>query len=121
MKKREQLPIQPCSTQELEEALEVLEGRWKILILFHLFSAPVLRFSELRRAMPGISQKMLIQQLRDLEKDGVVHRKVYAEVPPKVEYMLTKDGAALRPALKALKSWAASRKMPSSVKKKPAS
>jgi len=72
MKKREQLPIQPCSTQELEEALEVLEGRWKILILFHLFSAPVLRFSELRRAMPGISQKMLIQQLRDLEKDRVV-------------------------------------------------
>ena len=117
MKKPDQLPIQPCSTQELEEALEVLEGRWKILILFHLFSAPVLRFSELRRAMPGISQKMLIQQLRDLEKDGVVHRKVYAEVPPKVEYMLTKDGAALRPALKALKSWAASRKMPSSVKK----
>src|ERR1700733_1992411 len=99
MKKPDQLPIQPCSTQELEEALEVLEGRWKILILFHLFSAPVLRFSELRRAMPGISQKMLIQQLRDLEKDGVVHRKVYAEVPPKVEYMLTKDRAALRLSL----------------------
>jgi len=55
-----------------------------------------------------------------LEKDGVVHRKVYPEVPPKVEYMLTKDGAALRPALKALKSWAESRKMPSSIKKNPA-
>ena len=52
-------------------------------------------------------------QLRDLEKDGVVHRKVYPEVPPKVEYMLTKDGAALRPALKVLKSWAESRKVPS--------
>jgi DNA-binding HxlR family transcriptional regulator len=65
---------------------------------------------------------MLIQQLRDLEKDGVVHRKVYTEVPPKVEYMLTKDGAAaLRPALKALKFWAESRKIPASVKKKPAS
>jgi DNA-binding HxlR family transcriptional regulator len=73
----------------LEATLKVLEGRWKILILFHLFSAPVLRFSELRRAVSGISQKMLIQQLRDLEKDGVVHRKVYPEVPPKVEYMLT--------------------------------
>jgi len=60
---------------------------------------PVLRFSELRRAVSGISQKMLIQQLRDLEKDGVVHRKVYPEVPPKVEYMLTKDGLAIRPAL----------------------
>jgi DNA-binding HxlR family transcriptional regulator len=98
MKKPDQLPIQPCSTQELEEALKVLEGRWKILILFHLFSAPVLRFSELRRAMPGISQKMLIQQLRDLERDRVVSRKVYPEVPPKVEYSLTKDGTALLPS-----------------------
>jgi DNA-binding HxlR family transcriptional regulator len=104
---------------ELEEVLKMLEGRWKIVILFHLFSAPVLRFSELRRAVSGISQKMLIQQLRGLEKDGVVHRKVYPEVPPKVEYRLTKDGVALRPALKALKSWAESRK-PSSAKKKPA-
>jgi DNA-binding HxlR family transcriptional regulator len=121
MKKTKQTLTQTCSTVELEEALKVLEGRWKILILFHLFSAPMLRFSELRRAVCGISQKMLIQQLRDLEKDGVVHRKVYPEVPPKVEYMLTKDGAALRPALKALKSWAGSRKIPSSVKKTPAS
>ena len=121
MKKQKHIFTPTCSTVELEEALKVLEGRWKILILFHLFSAPVLRFSELRRAVSGISQKMLIQQLRDLEKDGVVHRKVYPEVPPKVEYMLTNDGAALCPALKALKSWAASRKMPSSVKKKPAS
>jgi len=96
----------------------VLEGRWKILILFHLFGAPVLRFSELRRVIPGISQKMLIQQLRDLEKDGVVNRKVYPEVPPKVEYMLTKDGVALRPTLRALKSWAASRKTWSSDKEK---
>jgi DNA-binding HxlR family transcriptional regulator len=86
------------------------------LILFHLFSAPVLRFSELRRAMVGISQKMLIQQLRDLEKDGVVAREVYPEVPPKVEYKLTKDGMALRAALKALKSWAASRDARLSVK-----
>src|SRR6267378_5841096 len=118
MKKPDQLPIQPCSTQELEEALKVLEGRWKILILFHLFSAPVLRFSELRRVIPGISQKMLIQQLRDLEKDGVINRKVYPEVPPKVEYMLTQDGVALRPALRALKSWAASRKTWSSDNRK---
>lgn len=121
MKKQKQIFTPTCSTVELEEALRVLEGRWKILILFHLFSAPVLRFSELRRAVSGISQKMLIQQLRDLEKDGVVHRKVYPEVPPKVEYMLTKDGVALRPALKALKSWAESRNISSSIKKKPAS
>jgi DNA-binding HxlR family transcriptional regulator len=121
MKKTKQTFTQTCSIVELEEALKVLEGRWKILILFHLFSAPMLRFSELRRAMSGISQKMLIQQLRDLEKNGVVHRKVYPEVPPKVEYRLTKDGVALCPALKALKFWAESRKIPASAKKKPAS
>ena len=117
MKKPNQLPIQPCSTQELEEALELLEGRWKILILFHLFSAPVLRFSELRRAMPGISQKMLIQQLRDLERDCVVSRKVYPEVPPKVEYSLTKDGTALLPSLRELQSWAAARKATPPIRK----
>ena len=116
MKKPDQLPIQPCSTQELEEALKVLEGRWKILILFHLFSAPVLRFSELRRAMPGISQ-MMIQQLRDLERDRVVSRKVYPEVPPKVEYSLTKDGTALLPSLRELKSWAAARKATPPIRK----
>jgi DNA-binding HxlR family transcriptional regulator len=98
-----------CSTVELEEAIKTIEGRWKILILFHLFGAQVLRFSELRRAITGVSQKMLIQQLRDLEKDGIVERKVYPEVPPKVEYRLTKTGSALRPALKALQSWAISR------------
>jgi DNA-binding HxlR family transcriptional regulator len=115
MKKTQQTP-EPCPTAELEEAIKVLEGRWKILIIFHLFSAPVLRFSELRRAMAGISQKMLIQQLRDLEKDGVVARKVYPEVPPKVEYKLTTDGIAIRAALKALKFWAASRDVRGSVK-----
>jgi DNA-binding HxlR family transcriptional regulator len=118
MKNPQQLSTPECSIGELEEALKVLEGRWKILILFHLFRAPVLRFSELRRAIPGISQKMLIQQLRDLEKDGVVDRKVYSEIPPKVEYTLTKDGVALRPALRALKSWATLRKKWSSDKRK---
>jgi DNA-binding HxlR family transcriptional regulator len=98
-----------CSAQELEDALSVLDGRWKTLIIYHLFTAPVLRFSDLRRAVEGISQKMLIQQLRDLENDGVIFRKVYPVVPPKVEYGLTKDGLALRPALQALQDWAQSR------------
>src|SRR5882724_3501712 len=110
MNKLQQISRPECGTVELEQALKALEGRWKMLILFHLFRAPVLRFSELRRAIPGISQKMLIQQLRDLEKDGVVDRKVYPEIPPKVEYTLTKNGVALRPALRALKSWATLRK-----------
>jgi DNA-binding HxlR family transcriptional regulator len=109
MKQAPKTLMQPCSTSDLEEALEVLEGRWKMLILFHLFCAPVLRFSQLRRAIAGISQKMLIQQLRELERDGVVGRKVYPEVPPRVEYILTQEGIALRPALQALQSWAGSR------------
>ncbi len=109
MKRKKTIPSHACSAHELEDALRVLDGRWKTLILYHLFTAPVLRFSDLRRAVEGISQKMLIQQLRDLEADGVIFRKVYPVVPPKVEYGLTKDGLALRPALQALQVWAQSR------------
>ena len=76
------LGVVHCSADQLTEALRVLEGRWKTLIIYHLFTAPVLRYSELRRAIPGVSQKMLIQQLRDLERDGVISRTVYPEVPP---------------------------------------
>jgi len=98
----------PCTSVEVEAAIKVLEGRWKMIIIFHLFSAPALRFSELQRAIPGISQKMLIQQLRDLEGHGIVTRKIYPEVPPKVEYALSESGLALRPALLALQAWGAS-------------
>jgi len=101
--------MQPCSASHLEDALKVLGGRWKMLILFHLFSAPMLRFSQLHRTISDISHKMLAQQLRELERDGVVDRRVYPEVPPKVEYALTQDGIALLPALHALQRWAASR------------
>ena len=94
----------------VEEALKILEGRWKMLILFHLFARPVLRFSELERAIPKVSQKMLIQQLRELERDGMVTRTVYPQVPPKVEYALTAIGRELCPALDALLEWAALRK-----------
>src|SRR5947199_4552586 len=78
------------AAHDVENALRVLEGRWKLIILFHLFGGKVLRFSDLERAIPAISQKMLIQQLRQMEADGVVHRTVYQQVPPKVEYRLTK-------------------------------
>jgi DNA-binding HxlR family transcriptional regulator len=91
----------------VERALRMLEGRWKLVILFHLFGGKVLRFSELERAIPGISQKMLIQQLRQLEDDDVVRRVVHHQVPPKVEYGLTEWGQALCPALDALLIWAA--------------
>jgi DNA-binding HxlR family transcriptional regulator len=91
----------------VEQALQVLEGRWKLVILFHLFGGKLLRFSELGRAIPAISQKMLIQQLRQLENDGIVRRIVHHQVPPKVEYGLTDWGQALCPALDALLKWAA--------------
>ena len=90
----------------VEDALKVLEGRWKLIILFHLFGGKVLRFSDLERAIPAISQKMLIQQLRQMESDGVVRRTIYQQVPPKVEYRLTKWGQALCPALDGLLKWA---------------
>jgi DNA-binding HxlR family transcriptional regulator len=93
----------------LEQALKVLEGRWKLVILFHLFDGKLLRFSELERAIPSISQKMLIQQLRQMETDGVVRRIVHHQVPPKVEYGLTDWGQALCPALDEMLKWAASR------------
>jgi DNA-binding HxlR family transcriptional regulator len=93
----------------VEDAFRMLEGRWKMVIIFHLFAREVLRFSELERAIPGVSQKMLIQQLRDLERDGIVIRTVHPQVPPKVEYALTKWGQAMCPALDHLLEWAALR------------
>jgi DNA-binding HxlR family transcriptional regulator len=102
--------LTPLSAAEgVEQALKVLEGRWKLVILFHLFGGKLLRFSELERAIPAISQKMLIQQLRQMEADGIVRRIVHHQVPPKVEYCLTEWGQALCPALDALLKWAALR------------
>ena len=97
------------AARDVEQAFKVLEGRWKLLILFHLFGGKILRFSELERAIPAISQKMLIQQLRQMESDGMVRRIVHPQVPPKVEYTLTDWGQALCPALDALLKWAALR------------
>lgn len=97
------------AAEGVEQALKMLEGRWKLVILFHLFGGRVMRFSELERAIPEVSQKMLIQQLRQLEMDGIVQRMVYPQVPPKVEYALTDWGQALCPALDALLGWAAAR------------
>ena len=97
------------AARDVEQAFKVLEGRWKLLILFHLFGGKILRFSELERAIPAISQKMLIQQLRQMERDGMVRRIVHHQVPSKVEYALTDWGQALCPALDALLRWAALR------------
>jgi len=89
---------------DVEKALRLLEGRWKLVILFHLFGGKVMRFSELERAIPNITQKMLGQQLRSLSTDGIVVRTAYPQVPPKVEYPAW--GQSLCPALDAILKWA---------------
>ncbi|MGH7965388.1 MAG: winged helix-turn-helix transcriptional regulator [Candidatus Binatia bacterium] len=88
----------------LDAALDVIGGKWKVLILWQLYPQSR-RFGELKRLVPGISEKMLIQQLREMETDGIVHRKVYLEVPPKVEYSLTVFGASLNEVLTPLCEW----------------
>jgi DNA-binding HxlR family transcriptional regulator len=93
----------------VEQAIRFVAGRWKLLILFHLFGGRVLRFSDIERAIPEISQKMLAQQLRQLETDGIVERSAYDQVPPKVEYRLTNWGQSLCPALDALLAWGEAR------------
>ena len=93
------------AARDVEQAFRFLEGRWKLLILFHLFDGKTLRYSDLERAIPEVSQKMLGQQLRQLEQDGLVRRTVYPQVPPRVEYCLTPWGQSLCPALDALLLW----------------
>ncbi|MEH6790439.1 winged helix-turn-helix transcriptional regulator [Parasphingorhabdus sp.] len=99
--------LTPASAAEsVENIIGMIEGRWKLVIMFHLFGGQILRFSELERAIPAVSQKMLIQQLRQMEADGMVSRTIHPEVPPRVEYRLTDWGQALCPALDALLKWA---------------
>lgn len=88
----------------VEAALEVIGGKWKGVILYHLLSN-TMRFNELRRVMPDITQRMLTKQLRELESDNLVFRKVYPEVPPKVEYSMTAYGKTLAPVIHSLQEW----------------
>lgn len=88
----------------VEAAIDVIGGKWKAPILWWLYQQ-TRRFAELRRLMPRITEKMLTQQLRELEADGIVHRRVYPTVPPKVEYSLTKYGLSLQSALEAMCEW----------------
>jgi DNA-binding HxlR family transcriptional regulator len=93
----------------IDEALRILEGRWKMNVLFHLFDKGTLRFSELERLIPAVSQKVLIQRLKELESDGIVARTVYPVVPPKVDYRLTELGQGLCPILDAILEWSEQR------------
>ncbi|MET9218289.1 winged helix-turn-helix transcriptional regulator [Streptomyces sp. NPDC088197] len=93
----------------IDAALDVVSGKWKGLILWELDAHRVRRFAELRRGLPGVSEKMLTQHLREMEEDGLVHRKVFAEVPPRVEYSLTEHGRTLNQALGPLGVWGSER------------
>lgn len=90
----------------VEVTLDVIGGKWKGIILYHLIDGKK-RFSEFRRLYPRITQRMLTLQLRELERDGVVHRKVYNEIPPRVEYSLTEFGRTLMPVILLMKEWGA--------------
>ncbi|WP_030130251.1 helix-turn-helix domain-containing protein [Pseudomonas sp. QTF5] len=106
--------MKKCNPQDEIEAfacpvaftVDVIGGKWKSLILFHLMSGTK-RFNELRRLIPDITQRMLTLQLRELETDGVIHREIYREVPPKVEYSLTQLGNSLAPLVNAMREWGA--------------
>ena len=88
----------------VEVTLGLVGGKWKSLVIWHLCGR-TLRFSELSRAMPGVTAKMLTMQLRELETSGLVKRTIFAEVPPRVEYSLTPVGQSLRPILEAMYAW----------------
>lgn len=89
----------------IDAAMDVVGGKWKSLILWELADHGIRRFGELRRGLPGVSEKMLSQQLGEMVEDGIVSRTVYAEVPPRVEYALTPEGALLNTALGPLGAW----------------
>jgi DNA-binding HxlR family transcriptional regulator len=90
---------------KVETALDILVGKWKPVILFHLLGKGTLRFSELQRLIPDITKKMLTTQLRELEYHDIINRKIYAQIPPKVEYSMTEYGIGLIPILEAMHNW----------------
>lgn len=88
----------------IETTVSIIGGRWKSLIMYHLHDGPK-RFNEMRRLIPGVTQRMLTAHLRELERDGIIHRQVFAVVPPRVDYSLTDLGRSLRPILEAMAQW----------------
>ena len=89
----------------IERSVRILDGKWTLMILRELFQDGTRRFGELRAGLPGVSPKTLAERLRTLEQQGIVHREVYPEIPPKVEYSLTPLGETLRPVIESLRDW----------------
>lgn len=98
-------PKANISACPVETTLALIEDKWKVLILRDLFLNPIMRFSELKKSLNGVTQKMLTQQLREMENDGLINRKVYPVVPPKVEYSLTELGKSLKPIMDSMWNW----------------
>ncbi|MBI9092414.1 MAG: helix-turn-helix transcriptional regulator [Desulfobacterium sp.] len=105
---------EPCKIKELkgktyrcffELTLKVIGGKWKPIILYHLSLEGIMRFGELKKSIPDVTERMLTKQLRELEADGIIHRKVYRQVPPKVEYTLKPLGVSLVPTLLQMREW----------------
>ena len=103
-KARESIGSDPVERVEL--VMGVIAGKWKPAIIYALVIKGTLRFNELRRLIPRVSQRMLTQQLRDLERHGLVHREFYPEIPPRVEYSVTKLGRSLHPIFRSVCNWA---------------
>lgn len=91
----------------MEATIDIIGGKWKSVILYHLIDDKK-RFNELRRLIPGVTQRMLTLQLRELERDGIVCRTIYKQVPPKVEYSLTEFGKTLIPIIRQMMNWGTS-------------
>lgn len=104
MIKKEDLPACPVAT-----TVQLIDGKWKLLIIRNLLDRPW-RFNELQKSLAGISQKVLTESLRSLEKDGIITRIDYGEVPPRVEYSLSTLGQTLRPIIEAMRVWGESYK-----------
>src|SRR6266700_1574050 len=105
MRQRRHTSYEPNNGCAVEACLEVIGGKWKGVILHHLMDCGVLRFNQIQRLKPTLSPRILTSQLRELEQDGVIVRKVYPIVPPKVEYSLSKAGESLKPLIKAMQEW----------------
>ncbi|WP_426437338.1 winged helix-turn-helix transcriptional regulator [Bradyrhizobium genosp. P] len=88
----------------VEASISLIDGKWKGVVMFHLLDG-TMRFNEIRRRVSGVTQRTLTNQLRELEIDGLIERKIYAQIPPKVEYSLSPLGRSFEPVLRALKTW----------------